>query len=156
MPANDGLFLVFVAPPTIASEPPQTNPSPGTVTIGNFACTGSTLSCPIEVSTGTPVNITWRINGDQVEFISTASAQTVMLIVDVDTPGTYTCNATNHFGTAEVSSEVVGNAMCVHVCVYAYMYVCMYVCMCVCMYMHVCLYMCMYVCMYRSLRNFRR
>ena len=70
------------------------------------------------------------------EFISTASAQTVTIMAD--TPGTYTCNATNHFGTAEVSSEVVGNAMCVHVCVYACMYVCMYVCVCTCMYVHVC------------------
>ena len=121
VPANDSLFFIFVAMPFITSEQPQTNPATGVLTIGTFACVGSILTCQASVPTGTPVNITWEINGMLADFTSTIGTQTVTIMTN--TTGTYSCTATNAFGTATKSSDVVGNAMCL----YIYMHLCIYV-----------------------------
>ena len=120
VPANDSLFLNFVAPPTITSEQLQTDPSTGVQQTGAFDCLGSNLTCQARVSTGTPVNITWKINGTLADFTSTAGTQTVTIMTN--TLATYSCTATNAFGTVTKSSDVVGNATCLYVCT------CMYVC----------------------------
>ena len=121
VPANESLFFIFVALPTITSELPQSSPSTGLLTIGNFACVGSILTCQAVVSMGTPVNITWEINGMLADFTSTAGTQTVTIMAN--TPGTYSCTATNAFGTVTKSSDVVGNATCLYVsiCMYVFM-----------------------------------
>ena len=119
VPANDSQFFIFVAPPTITSEQPQTNPATGVLTIGTYACVGSILTCQASVPTGIPVNITWKINGMLADFTPTTGIQTVTILAN--TPGTYSCTATNAFGTVTKSSDVVGNATCL------YMYLCIYV-----------------------------
>ena len=114
-------FFIFVALPTITSEQPQTNPSTGVLAIGSFACLGSILTCQAVVPTGTPVSITWKINGMLADFTSTTGTQTVTILAN--TPGTYSCTATNAFGTVTKSSDVVGNATCL----YIYMHLCNYI-----------------------------
>ena len=114
MLANDSLFLIFVAPPEITVGSPGPDPVNGTVPVGTFACTDSILECEVTISTGTPVNITWEIDGMQEDFVSDDNISNIM----ADMPGTYTCTVTNHFGTVNESSEVVSNAMSICTCMY--------------------------------------
>ena len=126
---NDVFFLIIAAPPVIADETSMTLLS-GSVTIGSAACVGSSLVCNVSVSFGTPYNVTWDRDGVPVHFSRHDETSSFSLVVDM--PGTYTCIATNDFGSVNASSEVYGNEMCVCVSVCVCVCVCLCACVCVC------------------------
>ena len=79
--------------------------------IGDNGCyvpgTTTNIICEVMVSFNTPYNVIWKKDGSQVESIQ--SDESGSHILHADSPGTYTCIASNEFGNSSASSVLYGN-----------------------------------------------
>ena len=85
-------------------------PSIGDIVIGDDGCyipgTTTSIICEVMVSFGTPYNVIWKKDGSQIESIQ--SDQSAIHTFHADSPGTYTCTASNEFGSHSASSVLYG------------------------------------------------
>ena len=79
--------------------------------IGDNGChvpgTTTSITCEVMVSFSTPYILIWRKDGSQIESIQ--SDQSANHTFHADSPGTYTCIASNEFGNSSSSSVLYGN-----------------------------------------------
>ena len=105
------LFFVSVTDPPVINAGFSTEPSFGDVTIGNAGChrpgTPTSIVCEVIVLFMTPYNVTLEKDGVQVAFIE--SDKSTSHTFSADSPGTYTCTASNIFGSDSASSLLYGN-----------------------------------------------
>ena len=113
-------FFLSVADPPIINSGFAIEPSSGDVIIGNAGCynpgTPTFIICEVIVFLMTPYNVTLDRDGVQVTFIQ--SAESANYTFFVDSPGLYTCTASNTFGSDSASSPLYGKVSGMHtVCV---------------------------------------
>ena len=119
-------FFLSVADPPIINSGFAIEPSSGDVIIGNAGCfdpgTPTYIICEVIVFLMTPYNVTLEKDGVQVAFIE--SDKSANYTFSVDSPGIYTCTASNIFGSDSASSPLYGkvfgmHTVCVRCCIYS-------------------------------------
>ena len=112
-------FFLSVADPPIINDGFATEPSFGDVIIGNAGCydpgTPTNIICEVIVLFMTPYNVTLEKDGVQVAFIE--SNKSASHTFSVNSPGMYTCIASNTFGSDSASSSLYSKVSCIHICV---------------------------------------
>lgn len=111
-------FFLSVADPPIINSGFAIEPSSGDVIIGNAGCynpaTPTKIICEVIVFLMTPYNVTLEKDGVQVAFVK--SDESANHTFSVDSPGVYTCTASNTFGSDSASSPLYGKVSDVHTC----------------------------------------